>query len=211
MRQNIIMKWSFLFAIFLLFSYPAIAQNVYEKNGNIFLSDNKGNKTQLTFNGNNSSPILSPDSNFIAFVHKASGPAISTGGGDATPTELWIVNLSTKKAENILPPINKEDRRHVLPGITDVQFSNDSRTIFFLAAEWAVSNAVHKISLLTKKESLVAPGNTLEVIRNGKYKGNLKVNQHRYHKGDGSYDCDYILTPDGKEVTVLKDSCDPNE
>ena len=204
-------KYLFLFAIFLLFSYPAIAQNVYEKNGNIFLSDNQRNTTQLTFNGNNSSPILSPDGKLIAFVHKASGPAISTGGGDVDPTELWIVNLLTKKAENILPARNKEDRRHVLPSIGDIQFSNDSRTIFFTIAEWAVSSAVHKISLSTKKESFVAPGNTLKVIRDGKYKGNLKVSQHRYHKGGGSYDCDYIITPNGKELAVLKDSCDPQE
>jgi len=193
--------------MFLLFAISSHAQIVYVMNGNIFLKNNKGTKTQLTFNGNNSNPVLSPGKTLLAFVHIKSGKSILTGIGESDPTELWIITLKNKKLEKLLNPFDSDDMRYVIANISAVQFSNDSKTIFFLSDAWVTSGAVHKINIKTKVENFVAPGNCLEVIRNGKYKGDIKVNQHRYHEKGGSYNCDYILTPNGKEVAVLKDSC----
>lgn len=195
-------------AIPLLLSYPAFAGNLYESNGNILLGNDNGENSQLTSNGGNSLPTLSPDGKLVAFVHLASGAPISTGSGASAPTELWVVTVSTKKAEKIVSPRNAKDMRNVIAGISALQFSTDSKTLFFLSDAWTVSGAVHKVNLATKKESFLTAGKSLKVIRSGKYKGDLMVDQHRYHRQGGAYDCDYVIGPDGKEVSVEKSSCD---
>jgi hypothetical protein len=182
------------------------AQEVFENGGNIFLKENH-KKIQLTFDGNNSSPVLSPDGTLVAYVHSVSGKAIETGAGEGGLTELWIAHPDNARTEKLVSPRSAEDMSNVIAGITDIQFSGDSRTIFFSSKAWATSGAVHKVNVVSKKESFVTPGNSLKLIRKGKYKGLLKVNQHRYHKQGGSYNCDYIFTLDGKEVAALKDSC----
>jgi hypothetical protein len=194
--------------LFVLFAISSVAQTVYIRDGNVFLSDDKAMDTQLTFNGNNSEPVLSPDKSLVAFVHTLSGDSISTGTDDGLPTELWTIKLEDKKLEKLVDPNNSNDMKLVIASISNIQFSNDSKIIFFLSDAWVTSNAVHKVNIQTKVEKFVSPGNSLEVLREGKYKGNIKVNQHRYHQNGGTYDCDYILTPDGREITVVKGSCD---
>jgi hypothetical protein len=98
--------------------------------------------------------------------------------------------------------------KEVLAGLSKPQFSPDSKNVYFLSQAWTTSNAVHKVDLRTKTVTFISPGNSLEVIQKGKYSGYLKVNMHRYHRGGGSYYCDYLLTPEGKEIKVFEKSCD---
>ena len=98
--------------------------------------------------------------------------------------------------------------QEVLAGFSVPQFSQDSKTIYFLSAAWATSSAVHRLDLTTKEEMFIAPGNSLQVMRDGKHKGCLKVNQHRYYEGGGSYDSDYLLSPEGEEIEKIEDSED---
>jgi hypothetical protein len=99
--------------------------------------------------------------------------------------------------------------KEVLAGFSSPQFSNDATAIVFLSQAWATSFSVQRFDRKTKTVKFVTHGNSLAVVREGRYRGFLKVNQHRYKKsGAGSYDCDYIFTPEGKEITRVKGTCE---
>ena len=197
---------AFLFVTSICSTSPA--QSVFEKQGNIFFTDSTGSVVQLTFSGQDSNPLLSSDQSLIAFVHSGHGRAISTGTGDYEPSELWLYDLVHKKTEQVLASKSARRMEDVIATFTNIQFSNDSKAIYFLTDAWTTSAAVHRVDLQSRRQTYIAPGNSLEVIREGKFKGDLKVRQHRYHKERGSYDCDYILSPEGKEIAVIPDSCD---
>ncbi len=194
--------------LFLLWNMNSDAQSLYVQDGDIFLKDEVGTATRLTASGLDSSPIFSPDSTLVAFIRTTSGKPIVTGSGDGNPTELWIYDLTAKKAQKLVAPMQSNNMEQVLADFSDIQFSNDSKTIFFMSQAWTTSDAIHKVDVTTKEESFVAPGLSMKLISRGNYAGDIRVTQHRYHKRGGSYDCDYTLTPEGKEVTVVKGSCD---
>ena len=68
---------------------------------------------------------------------------------------------------------------------------------------WATSGAVHSIDLQSGKKRFVCPGNSLEIIPEGEYKGNLMVGQHRYFIAGGSYDWLWLIQPDGQTVGAI--------
>jgi hypothetical protein len=195
----------------LFFSDPTIAQtpSIYEKDGNIFFKDSSGSETQLTTWGLDTDLALSPNGKFAVFVRTTDHPPIEAGSGETAFTELWIVDIYTRKMDKIVESQDSETVEALLAGFSSPQFSEDSNQVFFLSEAWATSSSVQKVDLQTKKVRFVTAGNSLEVVRDGKYKSYLKINQHRYKKdGSGSYDCDYIFTPEGKEIALIKKSCD---
>jgi Tol biopolymer transport system component len=186
----------------------AYGQSVHEKSGNIYFTDSAGREIQLTSSGCDSSPSLSPNGRLIVFVRTTPYEKIDAGAGEVDHTELWIMNLGTKKAERLLGSKDAADPKDILVGFAVPQFSNNSKEIYFMSAAWATSSAVHRLDLQTKSEKFISSGNSLKVIRTGKFKGNLRINKHKYYKEGGSYDCDYIVTPSGKEIKIIEDSCD---
>jgi hypothetical protein len=144
----------------------------------------------------------------VVFVRGTENEPIDAGVSGADADELWVMDINSKKAETVLRPRAASNMAEVIAGISVPQFSQDSKSIYFLTAAWATSGAVHRLDLPTKEERFVAAGNRVKVIRTGEYDGFLRVNQKRYYKGGGTYWCDYVLTPDGKEVKVIEDSCE---
>ena len=70
------------------------------------------------------------------------------------------------------------------------------------------SGAIHVLDLATGKERLFLAGNGLKVLarcNNKKYRDDIIAGQHRYFVFSGSYDWDFLFTPDGKEVGPLGD------
>ncbi len=204
------MKSLFLTILLAFLSTVCNAQSVYESNGSIFLKDQKGSEIRLTYSGRDSEPSLSPDGAMVAFVRDTPQKRIWTGIGEAPATELWIVDVSSKKAERVLRAKNSDKMEERLSGFHALQFSQDSDSIYFLSEAWATSGAVHRLNLTTKKERFIVPGLGFEVIREGEYSGYLKVRIRKYYEefGRGAYDCDYVLTPEGKEIKVIEDTCE---
>jgi dipeptidyl aminopeptidase/acylaminoacyl peptidase len=184
-------------------------QRVYERAGNIYLKDSSNNQIQLTTSGNNSNSALSPDGSLVTFVHQTSDKPIEDSLGEkVSPTEIWIVNIGNKEARKIVDKNAVQQIKEVQAIFGGPQFGYDSKTIFFISSAYATSGAVLKVDLISRKVAYLCAGNSVEVIRTGEYIGNLKINQHRYQR-DGAHDCDYIFSPDGTEIKVIKESCDP--
>jgi len=148
-----------------------------------------------------------PNGALAVFVRSTSEKPIDAGVPDNPATELLVVNVDNKKAWRVLGSKDAENMQELLADFQAPQFSPDSKTIYFLSAAWVTSRAIHKVDLDTRRERFIAPGNTLEVIRDGEYAGHLKVWQHRYND-NGAYDCEYLLTPDGNTVRAIDASCD---
>jgi hypothetical protein len=203
-HTRFIFLFTLLFTLLPVYSY---GQSVYEHDGNIFFSDANGERT-LTTSGVDSQPALSPDGKLVVFVRHTLNKPVETGSGDGSPDELVIMHLETNTMHKIVEAKPSLKMEEVLAGFSKPQFSSDSKSVYFLSKAWTTSAAIHKVDLHTKKVTFISPGNSLEVIQRGKYTGYLKVNIHRYHRGGGSYDCDYLLTPEGREVKVIEGSCD---
>jgi dipeptidyl aminopeptidase/acylaminoacyl peptidase len=201
---------TFLSLLWLL-TMPVMAQSfwVYEQAGNILLKNADGSATPLTAQGQDSQLTLSPDGQMAVFVRTTTQQPIQTGAGEGAFTELWLVNRSTRQITKLVSSKESEKMEETLAGFSRPQFSVDNKQVFFLSEAWVTSSSVQKVQVQTGTVKFVTAGNSLEVIRDGKYKGDLRVNLHRYKPdASGSYDCDYIFTPEGKEINLIKDSCD---
>ena len=57
-----------------------VKQKVFVEKGNIYYSADGKNKTQLTKNGKDRSPIISPDGKYVVFIHKSDKEAYLSVG-----------------------------------------------------------------------------------------------------------------------------------
>lgn len=88
-------------------------------------------------------------------------------------------------------------------GIEKVEFSNDNKELYWLNSAYAVSGAVIAMNLKTRKVRYVIDANSLEVVRDGRWKGNLIVQRHKYRKEGGSYEARCVVSPGGKEIKQI--------
>lgn len=182
---------------------------VFSKEGNIYYEPNEGKTLKLTTKNIDENPILSPNRHFIAFIRR-SNQIIPKGCGDFSDTgskygnEIWIYDFESKKERLLVAnnfDCNTPEKLIVDP--TDLQFSPDSKTLYFITSAWVTSGAVHAVNTDGTGQRYVIPANSLEVIPIGEYKGFLIVNQHRYFIGAGSYDWYWVFSPSGKEEGPL--------
>lgn len=85
-------------------------------------------------------------------------------------------------------------------------FSVDNNKIYFNSMAWATSGAIFSIDINTNQLSFVTPGNSLNIITQGKYIGNILVNKHKYFKdANGSYDHYFVVDSSGEEIKDVGD------
>ena len=142
---------------------------------------------------------VSPDGKRIVFVRGTPGRTIETAAGAVEAKEIWVAGSGGDRPERVVRGNDDPDPKKVLAGFRAPQFSPDGRRIYFLSRAYATSDTVHRVDLNTRKLSFVSDGNSLEVVRKGKYRGHLIVSKHKY-TAEASYDAYWLLTPDGKEV-----------
>ncbi len=166
---------------------------------------------QLTQGENLIEQIESADGKWIAFVKKSnyivpSNCFYSFEKGKHAD-EIWIVNTAemTKKLL-VKPHFSCGDVSKVILDPKNLQFSPDSKTLYFETSAWVTSGAVHAVDVDGNHLRFVTDGSDLRVVQSGPYKGDIIVNQHRYRfKGDtplGSYNWDWLYTPTGKQIKV---------
>jgi len=201
--QKIIITFTSL-SFVLSIAYANDPQNEIEKNKKI---------DQLTHGAKLTDLIESPDNQWIAFVKSSKKIIPKSCAFSLTTTnyadEIWMINVHTMQkkllvAEN--PDCDNPEKTIIDPN--DLQFSPDSKTLYFATSAWATSGAIHAIDSDGKNLRFITAGNEYHVITHGKYSGDLIVNQHRYRfKGDtplGSYDWDWLFTPAGKQIKLYR-------
>jgi Tol biopolymer transport system component len=176
-----------------LVSFAALAGQVTEKQGNLYYHSDQGNEQQLTRSGKDSQPALSPDGKQLVFIRELSNEA----------NELWLMDIAGNNAHAIVLGHDDEDVKKKLTQLNNPLFSLDGKAVYFLSAAWVTSNAVHVIDLATHKQHFVTDGNSLELVPSGKYKAYLIVSKHKYHKGGGSYEDYWLVSPKGKAIKSL--------
>lgn len=141
---------------------------------------------------------------FIIIIKKTGKAPIATGAEDAENNAIWL-KYADGKEELLITSKAAEDMKFVIGGIHDARLSLDKNKIYFISSAWATSDSIHVVEIRTKKERFLCPGNSLEVIQTGPYRGKLIVNQHRYNGPPdyGSYDHNYIIDENGKEIKDL--------
>lgn len=212
MRKTISITTLFLF---LTTGYADEGIYTFEKNKNIFFySKNVDKVLQLTNTGKNSNPILSPDGRWLVFVKQSKNimpePCADFSNIDSKyANELWVYDLQNiKKRILVKDNFACDDPEKKITDPVQLHFSPNSKTLYFQTSAWATSGAIHAIDMDSKSPRFVTDGNEYHVIKDGKYEGDLVVNQHRYRfKGDtplGSYDWDWLYTPQGKQIKLYK-------
>ena len=169
--------------------------SVYEKTGDIFIKFSDGDEKRLPHTGNDSYPILHVKTQKIAFLRE-------TDNGK----EIFVYNIILNTLECIVSPKDDKTIENRLTNMMDLIFSPDGQFLYFTSRAWVVTRALHRYDFTNKSEKFVCDGNSIEVIKYGKFKGFLVVSKHKYkgaHIGYGSYDHYWLLTDDGKEVVDL--------
>lgn len=172
------------------------AGQITEHRGNIYY-DNGQEKTQLTTLGSDSQPALAPDGKHLVFIRQLP---------QNERTELWLMDSGGNNAQAIVLSQENADSEKNLTELNNPLFALNSNAVYFMSAAWVTSNAIHIIDLNTHEQHFVTDGNSLELVPSGKYKGYLIVSKHKYHKGGGSYDDYWLVSPQGKEIKSLGDS-----
>lgn len=184
----------------------------YAKSNHIYFYSTVKNKiVELTYSGVAHDPVLSSNQRWLAFVIRSKNIIPASCAFSLTKTnyadEIWIINLKTMcKKLLVAGNLDCDHPTKVIIDPHNLQFSPDNKTLYFATSAWATSGAVHAINVDGKNLRFVTDGNAYRVVKNGLYKGDLIVNQHRYRfKGDmplGSYNWDWLFTPQGKQIKL---------
>jgi Tol biopolymer transport system component len=168
---------------------------------------------QLTKDAKLTDLTESPDGKWIVFVKKSnyiipSNCFYFSQKGDQAD-EIWILNtkeITTKLL--VAPHFSCRDASKIIIDPHNLQFSPNSKTLYFETSAWVTSGAIHAVDVDGNHLRFVTDGSELRVAQSGPYKGDIIVNQHRYRfKGDtplGSYNWDWLFTPTGKQIKLYK-------
>ena len=191
---------------------PGFAQTVTTKAGNICVSVRSSQVCrQLTNAGIDRDPSLSPDNSLVVFVRNTPGRMVARPtGNEADETELWTIGADGREPHLVLRGGSAKGSNGVpIAAFSSPQFAPDGTHIYFLSMSAVVTDAVLVLDLKTHEVHEVCAGNSLVLVRNGPYAGDLIVEQHRYFLGGGSYDWVYVIAPDGREIGPLGARDDP--
>lgn len=184
----------------------ASAASVSADHGNIFFTDDAGTRHQLTEEGRDSEPVLSPEGSRVVFtrsVHAAPAlSACSSGEGQVWQTELWLIGIDGGGAKRLVQAHDAEDMRDIVCGFLNKQFDTDGGRLYYEAPAWTTSNAIRFVDLKSGADIFFAPGNSLWVVTcaASPYRDHVVAAQHRYFVQGGSYDWFWLFDPAGKEV-----------
>ena len=164
-----------------------------------------GRTRRLPGSGHDRMPALSPDGALVVFVREG----VPAAGHEATiPTELWLRDIRSGAERRLLGETASEDPEKTQTGFNNPVFSNDGRTVYVLGHAWVTSDVVLAVDVKSGKARFVMGGNSVAVMRNGPYRGDLLVSRHKYHSGGqgGSYDPVDLVTPAGKTILTVPGS-----
>jgi hypothetical protein len=86
-----------------------------------------------------------------------------------------------------------------------IAFSRDGQFLYFTADAWATSSAIMELDIKTRKTRLVAAGNGVRVIEQGRYARSLLAVQNRHHPAPefGLYEQAVVIDPQANELAYV--------
>jgi len=204
------MRLTFSLIALLLIVRPVFGQSVQVIGGNVFWKSSAGQiATRLTTTGHDTEPTLSPDGQKVAFLRNTDD-SIGSGSGLHLALDVWIIGIDGKNERRVLQAREDQDPERTLAGLTNLQFSPDGRTLYVVGAGWATSWGVHAVDVASGKDWFVTAGDSVEVIRSGRYNGDLVIRQGRHRpNGGGMYDVILVVDPHGRDVAVVGEADAP--
>ena len=196
------MKIVKIFLLSILMTVLVSASELVLVSKNIYLK-NVENITQLTFKGDASYPMLSPDGKSVVYIKTLLNDSIKKE--DSIPTEIVLIDLDSKQEKVILQEHSNPDPYKTLKDFSEPLFSSDSQVVYFLSSAWVTSNAVYALDLETLKTQFIIDGNDLAVIKTGNYKNHIIIDRHQYFVDGGSYDYSWLVSPHGKIIGQVRD------
>jgi hypothetical protein len=119
--------------------------------------------------------------------------------------QLWLVNADGSAEHALVQHDPATDPDWELCSFGDIQFSSDSRLVYFLAhgTGFGIGNPLYVYDLTTGKRRLITAAWRLFVLQQcaiAEYVDFLVVAQHDYFLFGGSYDWWWLVDPDGVRV-----------
>lgn len=182
----------------------AAAADVEERDGNLYYRDGHAPERQLTHDGGNLQPALSPDGQWLAFRHTIIPPAVGEYG--TATSELWLMRTDGSGKRRLTTVSPSDDPESDLSWVNHPVFSPDGGTLYFMARAWVTSNAIHALELASGKQRFLCDGNSLDVIAAGRLAGHLIVEKHKYWPNGPSYDAKWLVSPQGREIRRLREA-----
>jgi hypothetical protein len=189
----------------------ASAERAETRDRVIWVVDAKGGATRLTSGGKDAAPLLSPDRRALVY-ERVVVPMTNDGAPSDTRDELWIVReneLPRRLVEGRIAWEHGESQEQHLADMFPLQFSLDSRTLYFASSAWAVSGSLHAVDVVSGAERFVSDGSLALVVPSGAFRGHLvvetsriEVDAHGASLGRGMQF--FLVTPAGKVVRQLK-------
>ncbi len=162
---------------------------------------------EKTTAGESPKKVYSQDRKMFAYI-ETSKDMVPTGCGDAPADVIYFSEAPGNTPYPLFKKAAKVATHQAIGdiyigGIEGMDFSSDGKELYFLCAAYAVSGAVLAIDLHSKGIRYVVDANSLEVVKDGKWKGNLIVQRHKYKKEGGAYEIRCVVSPQGKELKEL--------
>lgn len=174
-------------------------------NGNLIYK--AGNEVkQLTKLGQDSEACLSSDKKMVVFIRTYQNQYLEGIRGQALKQEIWLINISGEHSKLLVESTPNDEPKYNLTSFHNLQFDGDSKKVFFQTEAWAVSSAIHSTDIKSNKTDFITDGNSLNIIKNGKFKNYLITEKHKYYPEGGSYDSFWLVSPSGEEVHNLGSS-----
>jgi len=149
---------------------------------------------------------ISPDHHWMALVESLKNQKIPQScyvllADNNSINQIWLYDLQNpSKLLLVRPNFDCDVPKKVIVSIDRIQFSLDSKKLYFETSAWAVSGALHSVNLDGSHLNYIAPSNNFYLISKGLYAGDLVIDQHRYYIPLGSFDEYWAFTPEGKEL-----------
>lgn len=115
--------------------------------------------------------------------------------------ELWIIYSNGTKEKLISPDTNNPNESERISNIFNVTPSLDKTKVYFNTSTYVTSPTIHMVNLITKSHKYITDGNLVEVIKEGKYKGDLRIEQSRL-TSEGRKLQNAIVDDNGKQIAT---------
>lgn len=194
-------------AIILLAGYwvgsNAYAQEVFQKNGDIYLRDEKNRTKQLTSSSKDYDPALSPDGRLVVFVRRT-GETIKSGGPPLQDvTQLWMINLASSIFPELIFDESVKIGDRTFHQFSEPQIASADDAVYFLITYGAATNGLVRLDLREKATRFIAPALEFRLIKSGELQDDIIVQQRRPYAAGGFYNWYWLFDRQGTDLGLV--------